>query len=318
MRRPRHLTRRNAEVFEDPEVVACYHHRPPYPEELIRLLGSLVDPAAQRVLEIGCGLGEVARRLAPFVSEATAADPSQAMLDAARLLPGAERVRWVHRATEELGAMPGQGLIVAAESLHWMDWARTFAWARSALSSSGRLAIITGRRVRDAPWQTGIKPLVHEYSTIFDFEAYDLIDRLVEEGLIEVEERRLIGPEPFRQSVTDYLASWHSRSSLSRARLGEEASERFDREVTARVEPFARDGRLDLLAGSGHHPDAGRVLGGPRNTEPEAMRQRGAQRCGDGAEHRRQCGQDEHHVSRNVSHYVSHCAIGRAGHRPDD
>jgi SAM-dependent methyltransferase len=246
MSRPRHLTERNARVFEDPGVVACYHHRPPYPVELIRLLASLVDPNAPAILEIGCGLGEIARRLGADVDQVTAADPSPAMLDAARALPGADQVRWIRSTTEELPTIPDQGLMVAAESLHWMDWDAVFDFFRRCLSPRGRLAILTGRRLHGAPWQAELPPLVREYSTMLDFEPFDLIDRLVEEGHLDLEERRLVGPERSWQSIEDYLASWHSRSSLSRTRMGEEAADAFDRAVRALVEPHATDGLLEI------------------------------------------------------------------------
>jgi len=245
MRRPRHLTERNARVFEDPEVVSCYHHRPPYPERLIDLLANLVDPSSSRVLELGCGLGEVARRLASRVQEVVAADPSRAMIEAARTLPGADRVRWIRSRTEDLEAEPGLGLIVTAESLHWMDWDKTFALARAALSRQGRFAIITSRKVYQVPWGDALRELAHLHSTLQGFEAYDLIGTLVDGGLLELEEQRRAGPAPFRQSVADYLASWHSRSSLSRARMGADSADRFDRAVAALVEPHAREGMLE-------------------------------------------------------------------------
>ena len=49
----------------------------------------------QRVLELGCGTGGTAIRLAPGVAEWVATDFSSAMLDIARAKPGAEAVRFV-------------------------------------------------------------------------------------------------------------------------------------------------------------------------------------------------------------------------------
>lgn len=48
------------------------------------------------VLDIGCGTGDLAIRIAAEAgAQVTAADPARAMLDRARAKPGAERVRWV-------------------------------------------------------------------------------------------------------------------------------------------------------------------------------------------------------------------------------
>ena len=57
-----------------------YHLRPLYPEETFSLLARLVAPDGQRVLDVGCGTGEIAQLIAPYVEHVDAVDLSPAMI----------------------------------------------------------------------------------------------------------------------------------------------------------------------------------------------------------------------------------------------
>ncbi|TME92685.1 MAG: class I SAM-dependent methyltransferase [Chloroflexi bacterium] len=70
--------------FQDPLVVAAYPARPPYPESAIRLLAELAVDQPRRVLDIGCGTGDISRRLAQLVECVDAVDASERMLAAGR------------------------------------------------------------------------------------------------------------------------------------------------------------------------------------------------------------------------------------------
>lgn len=74
--RPVHLTTEVAEGFQDEQVVAVYHQRPPYPAEAFTLLLELA--AGGPVLDLGCGPGDIARRIAPHVERVDAVDFSDA------------------------------------------------------------------------------------------------------------------------------------------------------------------------------------------------------------------------------------------------
>src|SRR4051794_30245195 len=69
-----------AQQFQDASVVDAYHLRPPYPEDVFSLLDRLVDPDCRRVLDVGCGTGEIARRMAPQVEHVDAVDLSSPMI----------------------------------------------------------------------------------------------------------------------------------------------------------------------------------------------------------------------------------------------
>src|SRR5215210_205002 len=99
--KPKHLGSEYAAQFADRSVVAAYRHRPPYPAEVFDVLAGLIAAAphaARAVLDAGCGTGDVARRLVSKVDRLDAVDPSSAMLEAGRRLPGGDdsHLRWVH------------------------------------------------------------------------------------------------------------------------------------------------------------------------------------------------------------------------------
>ncbi|MDI6105056.1 class I SAM-dependent methyltransferase [Actinoplanes sp. NEAU-A12] len=72
-------------------------------EEIIAELG------ARRILDLGCGTGCLALRLAAAGLTVTAVDPAAASLDVARAKPGADKVTWL----PELPAPAGDGFDLA-------------------------------------------------------------------------------------------------------------------------------------------------------------------------------------------------------------
>src|SRR5579884_4295939 len=86
--KPKHLAPEYAAVFQDQCVADAYHHRPPYPQEAIDLLASLIVDTPRTVLDVGCGTGDIVRRLAPLVDRLDAVDISLPMLEWGKRLPG--------------------------------------------------------------------------------------------------------------------------------------------------------------------------------------------------------------------------------------
>ncbi len=92
--KPKGWSERYGAVFGGQDVVDHYHLRPPYPAETIDVLSSLARGGA--VLDLGCGTGELARRLAPRVERVDAVDVSKAMVERGCGLAGgaAANLRW--------------------------------------------------------------------------------------------------------------------------------------------------------------------------------------------------------------------------------
>ena len=59
----------------------------------------------------------------------------------------------------------------------------------------------------------------------------------------DLEERVEIGPEPFRQTIADYIGSWWSRAGF--ARLEPEEQLQFAARLERILEPYAKDGWIE-------------------------------------------------------------------------
>jgi hypothetical protein len=130
-------------------------------------------------------------------------------------------------------------LIVAGESLHWMEWEQVLPRCRTALRPASFLAIVGGREFLDVPWVAELRELIPRYSTNRDYRARDLISELTTRGLFEEVGRRRTTAVPFRQTVADYVESIHTRNGFSRERMDPVAAAEFDLAVRAMVAPYA-------------------------------------------------------------------------------
>jgi SAM-dependent methyltransferase len=263
--KPAHLGPQYGAQFGDASVAAAYHHRPPYPEETFDILLGLLAGRPPIVLDAGCGTGDIARFLAPRVERVDAVDVSLPMIDAGRSLPGGDHrnIRWIYGALEDIPLYPATerhvtpaaigpepyGLVVAGESVHWMEWQTVLPRFRAVLVPGGVLAIVE-RRERDNPVWDSVLPVIQHYSTNRDYRPYDIVAELVTRNLFEPVGGRETQPVPFRQSADAYIESLHSRNGLSRDRMPGADADAFDREVRSILDAhgFGSDVELDVTA----------------------------------------------------------------------
>jgi SAM-dependent methyltransferase len=248
--RPAFFAPRYAAMFLEPEVARAYAARPPYPEDLFDVLSNLVDPDCRRVLDVGAGPGDLARPLAARMSRVDAVDPSAAMIEEGRSLKGGDsrNLRWVHGAAETASLDPPYGLVVAGQSLAWMDWPVVFERWRSALSERGCVATVE-RTWDEAPWRPALTPLIAAYSANRDYRPFDLLGELARRGLYRVQGTATV-PGEIEASVERIVEALHSQNGLARHALGEARCAEFDARVRAALDPFAAGGRLHVPAGA--------------------------------------------------------------------
>jgi SAM-dependent methyltransferase len=141
------IARRYGAVFDT--VAAEYdRHRPTYPDQLIDLAcqaGGLAR--GDRVLEIGCGTGQLTRSLAARGLSVTAVEPGQNLISLAeKVAPG---VQFVNRRFEDAELPEPFAAVFCAAAFHWLDPDVGWRKVAESLAPGGMLALIQYCGVRD-------------------------------------------------------------------------------------------------------------------------------------------------------------------------
>jgi len=142
--------------------------RLPYAEGLAEVLAAEVGLNGHgRLLDVGCGPGVIALRLASLFDEAVGLDPDVDMLSEARsraASAGITNAAWVQMRAEELpGSLGTFGLVTFAASFHWMDRPAVAHAVRSMLDSGGAAVQIDAPAYRpdELAGAAGVAPLPH-------------------------------------------------------------------------------------------------------------------------------------------------------------
>ncbi len=136
---------RSARTCFDQAAKAYDAARPGYPRELIDQLAELAKlrPDA-RILEIGCGTGQITRALARRGYEIVAIELGENLAQmAADNLAGYPNVRIIHSPFEEwIPEESGFDMVLSAQALHWIDPGIGYPKIRQLLAKRGHLAVI--------------------------------------------------------------------------------------------------------------------------------------------------------------------------------
>ncbi|HEX7745102.1 MAG TPA: class I SAM-dependent methyltransferase [Micromonosporaceae bacterium] len=131
---------------------------------------------ARHVLDIGCGTGSLAIRLAGSGRQVTGVDPAAASLEVARSKPGAASVTWFHGEATTLPALSADFAMmtgnVAQVFLDDDDWSATLHGIRVALRDGGHLVFETRRPERRAweEWAVETGPVILDVPGVGEVE----------------------------------------------------------------------------------------------------------------------------------------------------
>src|SRR5690606_2777227 len=146
-----------------------------------------VELGARAVIDVGCGTGELAVRLARRGFDVVGVDPAGASLDVARAKADAERVTWMEGdATGIAAKLPGFAADLAVMTgnvaqvfVNDDDWRETLTALWRVLEPGGHLVFET-RRPEVRAWETWADELTTERATLDDGTvvevSFDLLD----------------------------------------------------------------------------------------------------------------------------------------------
>ncbi len=250
--RPPALRPDNAQVFMTEGMARAYRHRPPYPAAVADALLCLLGETAGPVLDVGCGTGDLARRLVDEVPGVDAVDMSQAMIDEGRRLEHGDHpnLRWICAPVEEANLDPPYALATAGDSLDWTDWPVALTRLHDALAPDGLLAIVHREWTTGAPEE---RDILARYSTIQDYQPYDPVPELVSHGLFEPR-NHLFMASTWHPTIEEYVESRHAQAGFSRDRMPPPHAEAFDADLTTLLHRLSDERRLRTTGDRLHLP----------------------------------------------------------------
>ncbi|MEV0107701.1 class I SAM-dependent methyltransferase [Nocardia sp. NPDC050799] len=235
-------------------------YRPSYPEalfdDLIRRFG--LDGTG-RILDLGCGTGQLTLPLAAHVDEAVGVDPDPEMLAEAAQRSretGVTNVTWAQGSSADLGGGYGRfRLVTMGRSFHWMDRGRVLALLEDMVDDSGGLIIANDScLVRPATvWQRAIERIQARFLPADFVPPVPPSGRADDDGHLTHEE--VLGRSQFRRvdrrtyefervwTVEQAIGYLYSTSLPLRRVLGEERTA-FEHTVRAELLTIDSSGRF--------------------------------------------------------------------------
>jgi ubiquinone/menaquinone biosynthesis C-methylase UbiE len=208
----------------------------------------------QRLLDLGCGPGQLSIAFASWIANGLALDPEPEMLRiAAELGAGlAPNIEYRNGSSYDLSADMGLfRLAVIGRAFHWMDRADTLRRLDALIEPGGALALFATSQPEAAsePWMADYRSLLDQYSQADpararrksnDWVGHEAV--LTQSAFSSIERVSIV--ERRRVSVDALMMRPLSMSSLSRSHLGERLDELMSRLKTL-LDTHARDGWLD-------------------------------------------------------------------------
>ena len=134
-------------IFADPRLAEIYDALEGERDDLDAYVAMVDEFGAGVVVDVGCGTGSLACRLAARGIDVIGVDPAAASLEVARAKPEASRVRWIHGDSTAVPAVEADLAVMTGNVAQVFvtddEWASTLASVRAALRPGGRFVFET-------------------------------------------------------------------------------------------------------------------------------------------------------------------------------
>lgn len=187
------------DLYSNPRLAAVYDPLDPDRSDLDVYEAIVVDElGAATVLDIGCGTGTFAIRLAERGLEVVGVDPAAASVDVARGKPGADAVTWIVGTADVLPAMQVDAATMTANVAQVLltddDWLGVLRAAHDALRPGGTL-VFEARRPERRAWEGWTRDATHQ---VVDIPGVGLVEDWVDVTHVDGELVTFVSPTVFR------------------------------------------------------------------------------------------------------------------------
>jgi ubiquinone/menaquinone biosynthesis C-methylase UbiE len=201
-----------------------------------------------RLLDLGCGTGQIAIPIAPYFNEVVGLDPEQEMLNEAKKQAtngGVKNIKWVQGKAEDISDNLGTfRLVTIGAAFHWMDQVRVLEKVYSLIEKGGGLVIVydsgyswATRDEATEKWQQVARNLIKKYlgekrraGNSFYKKPEGDFDDLVEESSFGNQET-WTHEYTRERDIKSILGFLYSTSFASRRLFGDKLEE-FEKEFT--------------------------------------------------------------------------------------
>ncbi|MFC0697097.1 class I SAM-dependent methyltransferase [Paraburkholderia humisilvae] len=229
--------------------------RAAYSPRLIRRVGETCGlDGTERLLDIGCGPGQLSIAFASWVASGVALDPEPEMLRIASELGAgiAPNIEFRLGSSYDLSADMGTfRLAVIGRAFHWMDRPDTLRRLDTLIEPGGAVALFATSQPDGAsePWMAEYRSLLDQYAQSDPARARRKSDDWVGHEAVLMQSpfaslERVSIVERRRVSIDALMVRPQSMSSLSRSHLGERLDELLNRLKTL-LDTHARNGWVE-------------------------------------------------------------------------
>ncbi|QSO53625.1 class I SAM-dependent methyltransferase [Alicyclobacillus curvatus] len=153
------------EIFENPRLAALYDPFDPDRTDLDAYESMVDEFGARSVLDIGCGTGSFACRLAARGLEVIGLEPARASLEVAQKKPWSDCVTWIHGTAGDLPSLQVDLVTMTANVAQVFvidaQWKETLLAVRDVLRPGGRLIFET-RKPESKAWMNWNRESTYE------------------------------------------------------------------------------------------------------------------------------------------------------------